>query len=125
MTPPRRPLTPDLASTWAASAQYQFLDALMADPKIQYEQIAFHGGTSLHFSWRSPRLSEDLDFLLARETGDIHTIVEHAGQKVTEAFRAEDPRFTIELKDKTRKNERMIAYELRVSHPDFMGKTRV
>jgi len=45
----------------AASAQYQFLDALMADPQIQYEQIAFHGGTSLHFSWRSPRLSEDLD----------------------------------------------------------------
>lgn len=118
-------LTAEVATRWASSAQYYFLDALMADPDIQYEQIAFHGGTSLHFSWRSPRLSEDLDFLLARETGDIPTIVEHAAQKVTEAFRAEDPRFTIELKDKTRRNERMIAYELRVSHPDFIGETLV
>jgi predicted nucleotidyltransferase component of viral defense system len=118
-------LSAEVATRWASSAQYYFLDALMADPGIQYEQIAFHGGTSLHFSWRSPRLSEDLDFLLARDAGDIHALVEHAAGKVTEAFRAEDPRFTIELKDKTRKNERMIAYELRVSHPDFIGKSLV
>jgi len=95
----------------------------MADPGIEYEQIAFHGGASLHFSWRSPRLSEDLDFLLARDAGDIHAIVERAGEKLAEAFRAEDPRFTIDLKDKTRQNERMIAYELRVAHPDLIGKT--
>jgi len=81
---------------------YQFLDALMADPKIQYEQIAFHGGTSLHFSWRSPRLSEDLDFLIAQSAADLGTIVELAGQKVAEAFRSEDPQFTIEIQDRTR-----------------------
>ena len=34
-------LTPELAIQWAASAQYYFLDALMADPEVQYEQIAF------------------------------------------------------------------------------------
>ena len=118
-------LTPEVATRWASSAQYYFLDALMADSGIRYGQIAFHGGTSLHFSWRSPRLSEDLDFLLARDAGDIHAIVERAGEKVTEDFRAEDPRFTIELKDKTRQDERMIAYQLRVSHPDFIGKTLV
>ncbi|HWW80125.1 MAG TPA: nucleotidyl transferase AbiEii/AbiGii toxin family protein, partial [Steroidobacteraceae bacterium] len=101
MSPPRH-LSPESATRWAASAQFYFLDALMADPGIQYEQIAFHGGTSLHFSWRSPRLSEDLDFLLAREAGDIHAIVERAGKKVTEAFRADDPLFAIELKDRTR-----------------------
>jgi predicted nucleotidyltransferase component of viral defense system len=124
MSPPRH-LSPESATRWAASAQFYFLDALMADPGIQYEQIAFHGGTSLHFSWRSPRLSEDLDFLLAREAGDIHAIVERAGKKVTEAFRADDPLFAIELKDRTRNDERMIAYELRVSHPELIGKTLV
>jgi predicted nucleotidyltransferase component of viral defense system len=118
-------LTTELATRWASSAQYYFLDALMADPGIQYEQFAFHGGTSLHFSWRSPRLSEDLDFLLARDAGNIHAIVERAGEKVAEAFRAEDPRIMIDLKDKTRQDERMIAYELRVSHPDLIGKTLV
>ena len=118
-------LTAEVATHWAASAQYFFLDALMADPGIQYGQIAFHGGTSLHFSWRSPRFSEDLDFLLARDARDIHAIVKKAGEKVAEAFRAEDPRFAVELKDKTRQDERMIAYELRVSHPDFIGKTHI
>jgi hypothetical protein len=39
-------LTTELATRWASSAQYYFLDALMADPGIQYEQFAFHGGTS-------------------------------------------------------------------------------
>jgi predicted nucleotidyltransferase component of viral defense system len=118
-------LTPEVATRWASSAQYYFLDALMADPGIQYEQIAFHGGTSLHFSWRSPRLSEDLDFLLARDADDIHAIIERAGEKVAEAFRAEDPRITIDLQDKTRQDERMIVYDLRVSHPDLIGKTLV
>src|ERR1700722_17394064 len=95
----RRPLTPELTSQWATSAQYRFLDALMADPQIEYEQVAFHGETSLDFSWRSPRLSEDLDFLIARSAADLGTIVERAGQKVTEAFRSEDPQFSIEIKD--------------------------
>jgi predicted nucleotidyltransferase component of viral defense system len=118
-------LSPKLASQWAASAQYYFLDALMADPGVQYEHIAFHGGTSLHFSWRSPRFSEDLDFLIARDAGEIHTIVKKAGERVAETFRADDPRFTVELKDKTRRAERMIAYELRVFHPDYIGKSLV
>jgi predicted nucleotidyltransferase component of viral defense system len=125
MNPSRRPLTPELSSKWAASAQYQFLDALMADPQIQYGQIAFHGGTSLHFSWRSPRLSEDLDFLIARSAADLGTIVERAGQKVAETFRAEDPQFTIEIQDRTRHEERMISYDLRVAHEAYLGKALI
>lgn len=62
---PLQPLPPDLAAAWASAAQFRFLDALMADPVLACDRIAFHGGTSLHFSWRSPRRSEDLDFLTA------------------------------------------------------------
>ena len=125
MASSRRHLTPQLASQWATSAQYQFLDALMADPQIQYEQIAFHGGTSLHFSWRSPRLSEDLDFLIARSAADLGPMVELAGEKVSEAFRSEDPRFTIEIQDRTRHEERMISYDLRVVHEAYLGKALI
>lgn len=97
----------------------------MADPQIRYEQIAFHGGTSLHFSWRSPRLSEDLDFLIARNATDLGTIVERAGQKVAEAFRSEDPQFTIEIQARTRHEERMICYDLRVAHEAYLGKALI
>jgi predicted nucleotidyltransferase component of viral defense system len=125
MSSSRRPLAPDLASEWAASAQYHFLDALMADPQIQYEQLAFHGGTSLHFSWRSPRLSEDLDFLVARNAADINAIVERAGKKVAEVFESEDAQFAVEVQHKSCHQERMISYDLRVSHAAYLGKALI
>jgi hypothetical protein len=50
----RRPLSSDAATLWAASAQLYFLDALMADSSIQEGEIAFHGGTSLHFIMALP-----------------------------------------------------------------------
>lgn len=97
----------------------------MADAQIQYEQIAFHGGTSLHFSWRSPRLSEDLDFLVARSAAELNAIVERAGQKVAETFRAEDPQFAVEIHDRTRQEEQMISYDLRVAHAVYLGKALI
>lgn len=89
------------------------------------ECSAFHGGTSLHFSWRSPRRSEDLDFLIVKSAHDIGEVIERARKRTEEAFRADDPAFGIEVKDKTRRGDRMIAYQLGVSHPDYLGKTIV
>jgi predicted nucleotidyltransferase component of viral defense system len=125
MSTPRHPLTPEMAARWAASAQYHFLDALMAEPQLRYEQIAFHGGTSLHFSWHSPRHSEDLDFLVARSATDLGAIVLRAGRKVAETFRSEDPQFTVEVRDRTRHGEKMISYDVRVAHTAYVGKALV
>ena len=121
----RTHLTPDRSSRWAASAQYRFLDALMSDVRLEYKQIAFHGGTSLHFSWRSPRLSEDLDFLVAKNAADLRDIVERARSVTAQAFQADDPNFVVNLKDKSKNHDRMISYQLVVSHPAFLGKTMV
>ncbi|HEY7889804.1 MAG TPA: nucleotidyl transferase AbiEii/AbiGii toxin family protein [Steroidobacteraceae bacterium] len=121
----RQPLSPERSTDWASTAQFRFLDALMSDSALECSQIAFHGGTSLHFSWRSPRRSEDLDFLIAKSARDIGEVVERARKKTEEAFRADDPAFGIGIKDKTRHGERMIAYQLVVSHPDYLGNTLV
>jgi hypothetical protein len=121
----RRPLSSDLAAAWASAAQFRFLEALMADPVLACDQIAFHGGTSLHFSWRSPRRSEDLDFLTALTAGEIGATVARAHRKTAEAFLAEDPLFVVELPDETRRGDRMIAYPLAVSHPGYLGRTLV
>ncbi len=118
-------LTPDISALWASSAQFRFLDALMSDSTLQINQIAFHGGTSLHFSWRSPRTSEDLDFLIAKSAGDTRATVEAARKRTEEAFRADDPDFAVEIRDKTRDEDRMISYHLVISHPAYMGKTLV
>jgi predicted nucleotidyltransferase component of viral defense system len=121
----RQPLSLERSADWASTAQFRFLDALMSDASLECSQIAFHGGTSLHFSWRSPRRSEDLDFLIARNARGISEVAERASRKTEEAFRADDPAFGVEIKDKTRHGDRMIAYQLVVSHPDFLGKTVV
>src|SRR5688572_30337707 len=119
------PLSVESSTQWAATAQYRFLDALMADPRLECAQIAFHGGTSLHFSWRSPRLSEDLDFLMAKDAVDIDASVEHAFRKTREAFQAEDPRFTVEIQAKGKSDGRMISYHLKISHPAYLGKALI
>lgn len=121
----RRPLSPERSADWASTAQFRFLDALMSDSTLECGQLAFHGGTSLHFSWRSPRRSEDLDFMIAKSARDIGEAVERAGKRTEEAFRAEDPAFSLEIKDKTRRGDRMIAYQLLVSHPEYLEKTIV
>ena len=97
----------------------------MSDPRLNCDQIAFHGGTSLHLSWRSPRMSEDLDFLMANNAGDLHAIVERARVRTEEAFRADDPDFSVEIKDRTRNADRMISYHLKMSHPGHLGKALI
>ena len=125
MSPKITPLSAEIATQWAASAQYRFLDALMSDPRLACDQIAFHGGTSLHLSWRSPRMSEDLDFLMSRSAGDIHAIVERACDRTQEAFRADDPDFNVNGEDKTRDEDRMISWHLKVSHSRYLGKALI
>lgn len=122
---PAVPLTTEVSTQWAASAQSRFLDALMSDPRLDCDQIAFHGGTSLHLSWRSPRLSEDLDFLIAKDARDIPAIVERARKKTEEVFRADDPDFSIEIRNKTKNEGRLLSYQLKVSHPSYLGKTLI
>jgi len=63
------------------------------------------------FSWRSPRLSEDLDFLVARNAADINAIVERAGQRSRRHSARKNPQFAIEIQDRTRQHERMISYD--------------
>lgn len=118
------PLTAELATTWAELGHQRFLEALMQHRRLQCNSIAFHGGTSLHLSWRSPRFSEDLDFLLDRET-DIGASIVSVTERVRELFFADDPQFVIEMKDRTRDGDRMEAFMLQISHPAYLGKSSV
>lgn len=121
----RTALTPQQASTWSRMAHAIYLDALMSESDLSCEQIAFHGGTSLHLSWRSPRYSEDLDFLLSREAKDIDVISARVLKSIKERFCAIDPLFEVELRDKTKDAHRMPMYHLVVSHPGYVGNAMV
>lgn len=118
-------LTREMSAQWAQKAQLYVLDSLMAESPWSAEQMAFHGGTSLHFSWRSPRFSEDLDFLIDRQVRDIEQVMKRVERKVNERFMAEDANFKVEVKDKTKHPDRMPAFQVCVEHAQYFGKCMV
>lgn len=88
------------------------------------KDMAFHGGTSLHLSWNSPRFSEDLDFLLDERAAQRMTA---AMAKVHDAFRRSlvlvDPELTVQIKD--RSTERMGNFQFVLSKPGVLGSVMV
>lgn len=61
-----------------------YLEALMSQTDWSLKDIAFQGGTSLRFSWKSIRFSEDLDFLLSKSvqgTWRRAQLAEHARRR--------------------------------------------
>ncbi len=118
-------IDPDRATAWATSAHVNILAAIMASTKWRTRDFAFHGGTSLHLSWRSPRRSEDLDFLLGRDAQGVDRVMKDVCEIVQERMLLDDPSFKVELRDLTRDAERMAAYMLGISNSGFTGKVKV
>lgn len=117
----RKPLPPGLASRWSQLAHAFYLQALITESNWGFNEIAFHGGTSLRMSWNSPRHSEDLDFLLARQVENLDAISAKVEQALKDLFLAEDPNLRVELRSKTKDPNRMAVYQIVVSHPYFIG----
>lgn len=56
----QRALTEAERLQWAALAHSLLLQAIAEMPDWGADKLVFHGGTSLHLNWSSPRHSEDL-----------------------------------------------------------------
>jgi len=101
------------------------LDALMSASAWTTKTIAFLNGSSLHLSWRSPRHSEDLDFLIANDVGDLDEIMRSLEKRVQEHFVRLDPAAKVDIKSKTKNEERMPACQIVISRPARTGKVMV
>ena len=118
-------LTPKLSLQWAQLAHAIYLDALMACADWSARQMVFHGGTSLHLSWRSARYSEDLDFLLSREVRNMAQVAPKVLERMREQFRAIDPAFIVQMQDKSKDPERMQVYVITISQRHVLGRAMV
>lgn len=123
--PRPRDLDRETALSWSAKAHAFVIEALMIESAWTCKDIAFHGGTSLHLSWNSPRHSEDLDFLLSKEVSDLAKVMKSVERRVQERFLREDPKVVIEVKDRTRDEERMPYYQVLISSKERTGKVMV
>lgn len=115
------------STRWAQRLHVYLIEAIMADSRWTARDVAFHGGTSLHLSWQSPRFSEDLDFLLSdrRETEEVQRIMDRARARLQELVMRDDPDFRIELRNKTRDPGKMPVYHFVLTHPSYLGKVMV
>lgn len=89
-------------------------------------EIAFHGGTSLHLSWRSSRFSEDLDFLLTEGKREgLRDLMQDVQRRMREQFIADDPLFDIAITDKSKTDVTFDCFRITVSHRDIIGNAIV
>lgn len=121
----KQPLTPATKNSWASTAHLLLLEAIGNSDLVEAGQLAFHGGTSLRLSWTSPRFSEDLDFLLDRQVKGVDRLMSTASRHVEERLRAIDPLFEVALVDRSKRDDRLAAFMLTVSHPGYYGVAKV
>lgn len=122
----KKPLTPTQARKWSDLGHMAFIDALTASVPVTQGKFAFHGGTSLHLSWKSPRFSEDLDFLLARSMGEtMHATMPKIEKRLRALLKAKDPDLQVEIRDKTKDSSRLMNYLVVISHPGWHGTAKV
>ena len=121
----KRSIDSETHSRWARNAQLLILDSLMVETPWKVGEVAFHGGTSLHLSWRSPRFSEDLDSLFSRQVPDIGAAMGRVARRGSEALMAIDPGLRFEVRDKTKDAQRLLVFHCVVTHPEVDGRAMV
>lgn len=124
-----KPLAAGDKRDWSQLMHALILDGLMQDSAWTKQELVFHGGTSLHLSWGSPRFSEDLDFLLSRlEADKLDQVMSRVLRRTQRHLTALDPTLQLEMK-KRRAGEgaasRMADYHFLVSKPGVLGKAMV
>jgi hypothetical protein len=104
------------------------LDEIFIATRWTRSESVFHGGTALHLACESPRLSEDLDFMvvdrdLASLAAIAQRIVGRARLRILETL----PGSTLELstKDRGPGPDRLVTWDVRWKHPNRMGKVQV
>lgn len=120
----RRPITPYEKQLWAEMAQLLMLAGLAESSKWEAKDIVFHGGTSLHLGWASPRFSEDLDFLLNKDLlKEMNKTMHEVVKRMEQYLLRYDPALKIELRDKS--TPRMGRFNIAISKAGIMGKSLV
>ncbi len=122
----RRELTRAEIADMAEQIQFHALAGLVDARRWEAGDVVFHGGSSLHFAYGSPRWSEDLDFLFNNgRSDDLHRIMEDVRAYVAEALYPEHDG-AVDLKlAKDRADNPVLTYQLSWSRADRSGTVKV
>lgn len=101
------------------------LESLLESGDWTCDNLAFQGGTSLHLVWKSPRWSEDLDFLIDKEQRDNLEKVLGKVQKYVQAqCKSKWPDCTVRLKGSVKPDHKLSNFDLVWSDPGILEAVR-
>lgn len=119
-----RHITPEERAQWASMAHVALLQCIGEAAPWSPGDYAFHGGTSLHLSWNSPRFSEDLDFLLSTHAAKrLKQTMAAIGERLRQTLLVADPPLFAVIKD--RSAERMGNFRVTLTRPGVLGSVMV
>lgn len=122
MADPRRPLTPDVERRVAEATQAHVLAALGRALPLGLNALVFQGGTSLALAWSSPRFSEDLDFLLARERAQgVERAMEKVGKDVEQRLQRDWPGAKVTVRPRVKDDNPNALFRIGVELPRVLG----
>lgn len=110
----------------AEFAHSEFLRALSLSDKVETADIVFHGGTSLKIMHQSPRYSEDLDFMIKKESTSLfNNALPLIVKDVERIMMIEYPNIKIDWVSKIKPETSMITGTMRIKSPDWHRDVRV
>jgi predicted nucleotidyltransferase component of viral defense system len=119
-----KPLSPATHQSVAELTQLLILDGLSKLNNLTLNELVFQGGTSLSLAWKSPRFSEDLDFI-AKKDLDFESIMKKVSKTVEFGLQVDYPRAKVEIKSKVKDNNPNAMFETKVELPETLGKVIV
>ena len=126
MSTKRKHLDAQTAREWSDIGHLAFIESITSLAILSPKQFAFHGGTSLHLSWNSPRFSEDLDFLLDRSfSGRMGKLRSRIESRMKSILMTSAPGVTVRIEDKTRDGSNLINWRVKLTSPDIIGQAMV
>jgi predicted nucleotidyltransferase component of viral defense system len=124
----KEPISHEMQLEISEIMQNMVLEKIFSSKNWDTKNLIFHGGTSVHVAWSSPRYSEDLDFLLNIEQVDnINTTIQNSIKEIEKELQQKFPGSEITLKTKgnNEKIRSVIVYDIIWKHPNKYGKVRV
>lgn len=122
---PKTELSTNQRIDWEQKIQLACLKGMSEQPLTMTDMV-FHGGTSLRFSWGSPRFSEDLDFMMSQASmAKLEGIVKSALRIATNELQTLDPDFQVTVKEKSRRDGKLQTYMVKLGKKDVIGLAAV
>ena len=119
-----RHITETERAQWASMAHLALLQCIGDAVPWSIQDYAFHGGTSLHLNWNSPRFSEDLDFLLStRVAVRLKSVMAIVGARLQETLLLTAPPLTVTITDMS--TARIGNFRVTLTRPGILGAVQV